>query len=140
MNYQQNVSINADTSSVFKALTEQLELWWGKTDFPVQKVNDEFTIWFGDAFWKFRIEEFIPDQKLTWKCIDGQPEFNNEWVGTTCFWEIKPNESETELSFTHDGLTPEFKCYDICAPTWDMFITQSIKSFLEIGKGTPHFH
>lgn len=140
MNYQKNVELEVNASNVFKALTQQLELWWGKTDSPVQKISDTFTIWFGDAFWKFRIEEFIPNEKLTWKCIDGQPEFNNEWVGTTCFWEIEPDGSKTKLSFTHDGLTPEFKCYDICAPTWDMFITKSIKSFLETGKGTPHFH
>ena len=139
MNYHNEVIVSANPEMVFEAITKKLGEWWGKTDLPVSKVGDEFTTNFGNAYWKFRVTEYVPDAKITWKCIDGQPEFNNEWVGTTLFWNIESSDSKTKINFMHDGLTPDFKCYDICAPTWDQFISTSLKSFVEIGKGMPHF-
>ena len=68
-------------------------------------MGDEFTTSFRTAFWKFKIIDFKENEILTWKCIEGEP---------------------------------EFKCYNICAPTWDMFITDILKNFLETGKGNPH--
>jgi Activator of Hsp90 ATPase homolog 1-like protein len=138
MNYTQKIVITVRPEVIFKAITQQLNDWWGKTDSAVAKVGDEFTTSFGNAFWKFKILEYMPNEILTWLCVDGKPEFNAEWIGTTINWNISLVEGKTELSFTHDGLTPEFKCYDICAPTWDMFITSSLKSFIETGIGKPH--
>lgn len=45
---------------------------------------------------------------------------------------------KTIIEFLHEGLTPESKCYNICAPTWDLFITESLKSFIETGVGKPY--
>jgi len=48
-NYQKEIIVNAPASKVFAALTQKLDLWWGKTDKPIQTNGDEFTISFGDA-------------------------------------------------------------------------------------------
>lgn len=138
MNYSQNIKVSASSEKVFKAITSQLNDWWGRTDNSVSKIGDEFTTKFGSAFWKFRVLEFIENEKLTWECIGGEPEFNAEWIGTKVFWEISKENEKAKIDFLHQGLTPEFKCYNICAPTWDMFIAQSLKSFVETGVGTPH--
>ena len=55
----------------------------------------------------------------------------------TVYWKIFSINEITKLTFTHSGLTPEFKCYNICTPTWDMFIPESLKMFVESGKGNP---
>ena len=138
MNYNKEIMVSTSPELLFLAITEQLELWWGKTDVSVTKIGDEFTTSFGNAFWKFRITEFIRNKKVAWECIDGQPEFENEWVGTKLSWNIESVGHQAKLSFTHDGLTPSFDCYDVCAPAWDMFIAASLKSFIETGKGRPH--
>ena len=138
MNYSQTIYVKADSESVFKSITSQLNDWWGRTDNSVSKIGDEFTTKFGSAFWKFRVIEFIENEKITWECIGGEPEFNAEWIGTKVFWKISMENGTTKIEFLHEGLTPEFKCYNICAPTWDMFITESLKMFVETGFGTPH--
>lgn len=139
MNYSQNIKVSASSEKIFKAITSQLNDWWGRTDKSVSKIGDEFTTSFGKAYWKFKILDYKENEILTWKCIAGEPEFNAEWIDTTIYWNISSSEGMTKISFLHDGLIPEFKCYDICAPTWDMFITQSLKMFVETGKGNPHY-
>lgn len=68
------------------------------------------------------------------------PGLNNqkEWIGTTIVWEIKDEEEETGIvmQHTHIGLNPEIECYEICSSGWQQF-TSSLKSYLEIGVGTP---
>ncbi|MEP1094841.1 MAG: SRPBCC domain-containing protein [Cyclobacteriaceae bacterium] len=138
MDYSKQITYKASAKSLFSAITQNLDQWWGKVDTSVEKEGDEFKISFGKAFWKFRISLFVSNEKVTWECVDGQPEFEHEWVGTRIHWDISEEGDETKLSFTHEGLTPSFECYDVCAPTWDMFITTSLKSFVETGKGMPH--
>ena len=139
MNYTKVITTKVREEIIFKAITQKLNEWWGKTDSSVYNIGDEFTTSFGKAFWKFKIIDYKKNELLTWKCIGGEPEFNAEWIGTKIYWKISSSEGMTKVSFLHDGLTPEFKCYNICAPTWDMFITQSLKNFVETGKGEPHF-
>lgn len=138
MDYSKEIYFDCSSETLFEAITQRLELWWGKTDTPVFKVSDEFKTSFGKAFWKFKIKEFESNTNVVWECIDGQPEFEHEWVGTTLHWLISSEGEKTKLSFTHVGLTPSFECYDVCAPTWDMFLCKSLKSFVEMGKGMPH--
>ena len=80
-NYSQEIGVNTTTAKAFDALTKHIDFWWGKTDNPVNKVGDEFTINFGDANWSFRVTEFEPNTKVTWECIGGNPDFNAEWIG-----------------------------------------------------------
>lgn len=138
MNYQSNITVNTNLDKVFKAITKHLNDWWGRTDNSVSKIGDEFTTRFGNAYWKFRVIKYTQNKILTWECIDGEPEFNAEWIGTKVFWKISMENKISKIEFLHEGLTPEFKCYNICAPTWNMFITESLKQFLETGVGTPH--
>ncbi len=139
MNYSKEITYSTSPEVLFVAITQKLESWWGKTDNGVANVGDKFKTSFGNAFWKFRIAEIVPDQKVVWECIDGQPEFEDEWIGTKLHWNISESDGKTHLSFIHEGLTPAFECYDVCAPTWDLFISTSLKSFVETGKGMPHF-
>ena len=61
-----NCSITANVSpeEAMKAIS-QVSVWWAK-DFSgsAEKLNDEFTVRFGETFVKFKITEFIPDSKL----------------------------------------------------------------------------
>jgi hypothetical protein len=145
MTYTQQVTISSNSERIFNAITENIPKWWGKTDFPVRKLGNEFTTSFDRTYWKFRISEFIPNSKIDWECIDARhihQGFNGiekEWVGTVVEWNINQiSDSESILSFRHNGLTPDLNCYEICTPAWDRFVTVSLKSFIETGKGMPH--
>lgn len=132
-NYLKEILVNATASQVFSALTQKLDLWWGKTDKPANIIGDEFTVYFGEASWTFKITEYVPNSKLTWECIGGKPDFNAEWIGDMLYWTINETDNNTKISLLQVGLTPDMNCYDICAPTWDKFIMISLKSFVETG-------
>ncbi|MEQ9403732.1 MAG: SRPBCC domain-containing protein [Cyclobacteriaceae bacterium] len=138
MHYTKEITVRGSEEKVFDAINCSLSLWWGKTSNPVLKVGNEFKTSFGKAYWKFRVTEYKPYKRIVWECIDGQPEFEHEWVGTTIRWDIKSQGDGTLLSFTHVGLTPDFDCYNVCAPTWDHFLANSLTQFVETGKGLPH--
>ncbi|WP_203256017.1 hypothetical protein [Hyunsoonleella ulvae] len=94
-------------------------------------MNGKFTITFDNGYWwTFRITEFKPNQKLTWICIDGEPEFNKEWIGHELHWDIKEENQKNLLNFHQIGLTPLLQCYKVCSTTWDMFIIQKLKSYV----------
>jgi len=145
MSYQTKVLIKGSKKQVFDAISQHVQKWWGNTDNPVNAIGDEFTTSFGSTFWKFKISEFEPNSKIVWNCIDakhihtGYNGIEKEWEGTFVEWVLEEKaQNETILYFAHNGLVPELNCYEICFPAWERFVTQSLKSFVETGKGMPH--
>ncbi|OUR94640.1 hypothetical protein A9Q87_03125 [Flavobacteriales bacterium 34_180_T64] len=130
-NYAKTIKVNANSTLIFKALTENLHLWWGKTTNHNFKTGGHFTVHFENGYWwTFKIMEYTPNHELVWKCIDGEPDFNKEWIGHVLHWEIKASELSTYIQLTHFGLTPETDCFDVCSKTWNMYIEKHLKKFL----------
>lgn len=144
MSYSEKVIINGSQKQVFDAISNQVQEWWGNTNNPVYAVGDEFTTRFDRTYWKFKISEFEPYNKIVWNCIEarhihaGHEGIEKEWIGTSVEWVLeKSSDKETLLHFVHNGLVPELNCYETCFPAWEMFVTKSLKSFIETGKGMP---
>jgi len=136
--YKTSVVIKAEKRSVFDALTKNIDAWWGKTDNPLSRLNDEFTVSWGEPWYRFRVIDFHPAEKISWECIDSRQIIGDlqgvekEWVGTRLYWEIQQQDSnEVEVTLFHEGLIPEFICYDVCSTTWDHYLSAELKSFLE---------
>ena len=138
MNYNIETKIKSGQTNIFNAIVKHLDDWWGKTDGELNKAGDKFTISFGNSYWKFRVIDFVENRKISWECIDGEPEFNREWIGSKIHWIISESEKDSIVRMEHFGLTPQLDCYDICSVTWDKFIGDSLKSFVETGVGKPH--
>jgi hypothetical protein len=84
-----------------------------------------------------KITHFTP-QKIVWKVLESHDEFfkdKSEWGGTEMVFEITEKSGKAEIKFTHLGLVPQFECYTVCSNFWDFFITTSLKSLIETGKG-----
>ena len=130
-NYSHQIEFTSSPKQIFHALNDGINYWWGKTSNSLFETGGQFTITFENGYWwTFKILEYSPNKELVWKCIDGEPEFNKEWVGHVLHWQIEEKESNTVLNFNQIGLTPQLHCFDACSSTWDMFITQKLKSFL----------
>ena len=100
------------------------------------KQDDEFTVRFGNTQKTFLVEKFIPGQHITWKCTQAYIDADflknkNEWVGTKIHWEIARTGNESVLTLTHEGLTKETECYDICEKGWDHYLDGPLKNYLE---------
>ena len=136
--YSVTVNIRSNPASVFNALTKEISNWWGQMDHPVQKQGEVFKVSWGEPWYEFRVEEFEPNNKVSWRCIDanqiiGELEgVEKEWVGTKLDWSIAEiGSGEVRLSLKHEGLIPDFICYDFCSTTWDRFVKIALKEYLE---------
>ena len=131
-NYSNQITLSANSEQVFQALNLSLNSWWGHISNAQFEEGGQFTITFENGYWwTFKILEFIPNKELIWKCIGGDPEFNKEWIGHILHWTLSEKGNQTILLFQQTGLTPNLHCYDVCSKTWDMFISQKLKHFLE---------
>jgi len=61
----------------------------------------------------------------------------SEWIGTDIVFKISKKGNKTELQFFHEGLVPEYECYDMCSNAWGSYITSSLKNLITTGKGQP---
>jgi len=146
MDYRNTIKVKTNQEDVFRAISVEIEKWWGKTDNPVYQVGDEFSIFFGTTEWRFLITEFSKYDQITWRCIkahhivDGLPGIEEEWLNTEIYWKLRAIGEYVEVSFLHKGLNPELKCYSVCEPGWNFFISTSLKNYLETGQGSPRFY
>ncbi|MCK5457406.1 MAG: hypothetical protein KAI45_09800 [Melioribacteraceae bacterium] len=144
MNYTRTIKVKAKRENAFFAISNKLFKWWGTVDCSTSKIGDEFSIFFGETEWRFKIIEFSEYEKITWRCIkanhvhDGLLEIKEEWLNTEIFWNFISANGIVEISFLHKGLKPELNCYKICEAGWDYFISISLKSYLETGNGNPY--
>lgn len=136
--YTRSLMIDASPGSIFQALTVELDRWWGKMDMPVSGVGDVFKVAWGDPWYLFEVTKFDAPFLVDWRCIDanqiidGLEGVQKEWVGTELQWRIEPQgERSCRVTFTHQGLVPDFNCYDFCSSTWDYFFGERLKACLE---------
>ncbi|MGH1516475.1 SRPBCC family protein [Chryseobacterium sp. JK1] len=143
-NYSHTTEVKTSTEMIYKALTEQIPLWWTEMyEGSSLKTNDRFTIRFGDQVHKtMRVKESVPSSRVIWEVEDALIAISSlknqsEWIGTTIVWEIKEEKNAALLHLTHIGLNPSIECYELCIGGWQQFLG-SLKMFLETGKGTPY--
>jgi len=64
MDYQTEVEIDTNIENCFKAITLEINKWWGIVDYPVTKEDDEFSIFFGETKWRFKITQLCLSKKF----------------------------------------------------------------------------
>jgi len=45
---------------------------------------------------------------------------------------------KTEIRFTHEGLVPEYECFNVCSNAWGSYINGSLRSLIRTGEGYPN--
>lgn len=147
-NYQKTLTINASPQAVYQALTSGFDQWWTPTQgqyFSCVGDTVKFTFPPQVSYWTFMAKTLTPDSFIELECIEAHhimldqlESSTTEWLGSTLQWRLEGQETQTHIHFTHNGLTPELDCYTVCEAGWDFFFMQSLKAYLETGKGTPH--
>jgi hypothetical protein len=105
-----------------------------------KKLNDIFTVHFGQTFVTLKIVESIPGKKIVWyvtSCNKHWLKNKKEWKDTQVIWEISTKNKATQVDFTHLGLVPDFECYDACENAWTDYLHNSLLSLMTSGKGQP---
>lgn len=141
-NYTANFLVDQTPSEAFNAI-KNFRGWWsedieGNTD----KLNKEFFYHYKDVhLTKMKLIEIVPDKKLVYQVLDNQFNFTkdkSEWINTKLIFEISEENNKTKVQFTHEGLTPEYECYNVCFDAWTKYIKSSLKNLIETGKGQPN--
>ena len=134
--------VDQTPNEVFNAITN-VRAWWSEAiEGGTEKLNDEFRYHFKDVhLCKIILIEVVPDKKVVWLVTDNYFNFikdNSEWKGTKVIFEISQKDNKTHLHFTHEGLVPEYECYDICNTAWTNYIHGSLRNLITTGKGEPN--
>ena len=140
--YTTAFTVNQTPEAAFAAINN-VRGWWseeieGRTD----KLGEEFKYHFQDIHrCKLKIAELVPGKKVVWRVLDNYFNFikdKTEWTGTDVIFDISKKGDKTEVRFTHQGLVPEYECYDACREGWSTYINSSLLDFIVTGKGQPN--
>jgi hypothetical protein len=134
--------VDETPTAAFNAI-KNISGWWsagieGGTD----KLNDEFIYHYKDIHYcKLKLIELVADQKVVWLVLDNYFKFTedkSEWIGTKLVFDISQKENQTAIRFTHEGLVPQYECYEICREAWTNYIQESLRSLITTGEGKPN--
>lgn len=134
------VSVDASPKDAMEKISH-VNLWWAKNFAgSAAKLNDTFSVRFGETFVDFEISELVPNEKTVWKVTDCNLHWlknKKEWNGTEAVFEISEKKKSTQIDFTHKGLVPGMECYENCEEGWTHHITRSLVQLINNGKGMP---
>ena len=137
----QELIIEATPENIFHALTlpDGIAGWWSNHVTAEPKIGSLVEVRFenGGVF-KMEITDLAVGKKAYWK-VRLSP---HNWEGSTITWDISPISKETtKLLFGQHNLIVGDTGYSIeeGRAGWEYFL-ESLKSYLETGKGTPYVY
>ncbi|MCU6479958.1 SRPBCC family protein [Arthrobacter sp. A2-55] len=126
--------VDQTPQQAFSAINNVRGWWTGDIEGGTDKLGDEFTYRVPDIHYsKFRITEFSPSSRVAWLVLDSQLTFaenKEEWTGTTVTFDVAEQDGRTLVTFTHEGLVPDFECYDRCESAWGGYINGNLKTLI----------
>lgn len=138
-NFTQTLLVDKPAEAVFKVL-KNVRAWWSgiyaeEFSGASEKLDDEFSFRAGEGahFSKQKLVELVANKKIVWLVTESKLNFlkkTDEWTGSQLIFELAQQGNKTQVTFTHQGLTPEIECYDSCAPAWTMYIEQKLMPLL----------
>ena len=137
-NFHLIIEVKASAQEAMKKIA-QVNGWWAKNfKGKAEKLNDKFSVHFGETFVDFQVSELVPNQKVVWKVTDCNLHWINdkkEWNGTEVVFEVSEKKNTTQIKFTHIGLVAGVECYESCEVGWIGHVTESLVKFINEGKG-----
>ena len=134
--------VDQSPAEVFAAINNVRGWWSEEVEGRTDALGAEFTYRYKDIHRSTqRITELVPGQSVVWRVVKSYIGFvkdKAEWDGTEVVFAIARRDGQTEVRFTHVGLAPGVECYDGCAGAWGFYVTESLRSLITTGRGTPN--
>ena len=136
------ILLDQTPQQVFDAISNVRGWWSEEIEGGTDKLNDVFKYHFEDVHrCQIKVIELVPDKKVVWHVQDNYFNFtrdDTEWKNTKIIFEISRQGNKTEMRFIHQGLTPEYECYDACHQGWTHYIQNSLYNLITMGEGKPN--
>jgi hypothetical protein len=136
------ILVDQTPTEVFNAINNPHGWWSEEITGGTDKLNDEFHYHFQDVhICRMKLTEVVPDKKVVWSVLENYFKFTKdktEWIGTKIIFDISQHGDKTQMRFTHQGLIPEYECFEICQNAWTQYIQQSLFSLITTGQGQPN--
>jgi len=138
--FSYGLTVKASAREAVKKIS-RVNLWWAKSfKGKASKLNDRFSVYFGDTYVDFTISEVVSDKKIVWLVTDCHLEWikdKKEWKHTEVIWTLTEKAGKTRIDFVHKGMTPDSECYESCKPGWTHHLKDSLVKLIDEGKGFP---
>ena len=136
------ILVNQSQTTAFNAI-KNFRAWWSEEiDGNTDQLNEAFFYHYKDIhLCKLKLVEMVPDNKLVYQVLENHFNFiqdETEWVNTKLIFDISKEGDQTKVTFTHEGLVPEFECYEVCNDAWSGYISNSLYKLITTGKGEPN--
>ncbi|NLR64307.1 SRPBCC domain-containing protein [Chitinophaga varians] len=157
-NFSVALLFDQSPAAVYEAVINPRAWWSEEIAGGTAKAGDVFDYHFEDIHRaKMKLTESVPDKRVVWHVLenefkpglfgeaaaghvkgDGFENDKAEWVDTHVVFDIIKENDKTRLRFTHDGLVPDYECYDVCINGWKHYIQESLYSLITTGQGKPN--
>ena len=141
-NYTSTFTVTKDAHTAFNAIKDYRAWWSEEIDGETGTLGETFFYHYKDVhLCKVKLIEEIKDEKLVYLVTDNEFNFvkdKSEWVNTKLIFDLSKDGDQTKVTFTHEGLTPEYECYEVCNDAWNGYVQGSLKSLIETGVGKPN--
>ncbi|HSZ72662.1 MAG TPA: SRPBCC domain-containing protein [Cytophagaceae bacterium] len=140
--YTATILVHQTPLEAFTAI-ENFRGWWSEEiEGPTDRLNETFFYHYKDIhLCRMKLIEAVPGKRLVYLVTENAFNFikdQSEWVNTKLVFDISTENGSTKVKFTHEGLVPEYECYQVCNDAWTGYINNSLKNYIETGKGTPN--
>ncbi len=140
--YRASIDTKASVEASYKAIAEEMSVWWTTMSGQFLKVGDEAQTDFGGAsYWRFKAQTLDKPNRIELRCCearhihDGLPEtIREEWLNTVLQFDILKTETGSNITLTHQGLKPELQCFGVCKAGWDHYFKGSLLKYLNDSK------
>ena len=119
------------TEEIFRHLLDVRSWWSGLFGEDINgdsnAVGDEFTFVAGNNIHRTRHRLITLDygKKIVWQVVDSELSFvdkKDEWTGTKTSFQISRIGELNQVTFSHQGLSPDLLCYDSCSGAWNQYL------------------
>lgn len=142
LNYSTQIIVSQSAKQVFEAINDVRKWWSEEIEGPTNVEGEEWRYHYKDIhLCTMKVLELVPNKKVVWLVTNNYFSFipdQSEWVGNHIIFEIEEKDNMTTLTFTQEGLIPDYECDNVCKDGWDNYIQKSLYNLITTGQGTPN--
>jgi uncharacterized protein YndB with AHSA1/START domain len=135
------LSVDRPPEAVFDAINDVRGWWSGEVTGPTDRVGAEFVYRYGDLHRSTqKVTELVRGRRIVWQVLDAALSFvddPSEWAGSTIVFELSRRGGKTVVSFSHQGLTRDWLCYEACSEGWRSLLERNLAKRIATGEPQP---